>query len=322
MSEITVKVYSPIEIAIAGGADALPVAERGPLDTPTDKASPLYDERLKSVKMSAEWVENIKTRGVREMPSVVLLEGVPFLVNGRQRVRAARLANKALASEGKPELKVSVKVVELDEAGMLADMISLNIHHDDSPTVKIAKLKRLMERGSTAEEAAVLFATRPATINAWLRYDASAIPEVKKAVAQNKIPQSTGADIARLPEEKQQKALDAVLKVAVPSNGQRTERKGQASKAKRAIATSVGKSGGISEKKTLRAFLAAVENVEHPKKTTDATMMWWCGVESALGFVLGNDGADPKLVKIMEGLDGAPEAEDAGTTTTKASSGA
>ncbi len=302
-----ISVYDPQDLAISGGADALPANERGPLDTPTDKANPLYDERLKSVKMSAEWVENIKTRGVREMPSVVLIEGVPFLVNGRQRVRAARLANKELAAEGKPALKIAALTVELDEVGMLSDMISLNIHHDDSPTIKIAKLSRLIARGTTPEEAAVLFATRPATINAWLRYDATAIPAVKKSVAQGKIPQSTGADIARLPEEKQQKALDAVLKVAVPTKGQRTERKGQASKAKRAIAGAAGKNAGISEKKTLRAFLAAVENMEHPKKTTDAIIMWWNGVESALNFVLGNDGSDPKLVKIMESLDNASE---------------
>ncbi len=303
--KVTSLSYDPMDIAIMGGKDALPEGERGPLDTLTDKAHPLYDERLK-LKLTADWIANIKTRGVRENPNVVMLDGVPFLVNGRQRVRAARVANKQLAAEKQPLLRVTCSVTEVDDVGMLSDMIALNVHTDDPAHVKIAKLKRLVDRGVTPEAAAVLFATRPATIKAWLQYDATAIPEVKKAVAGGKIPQTTGADIARLPAEKQPKALESVLKSAVTSKSDRKERTGNASKAKRAIARAGGKGAAISDKKTLKKFLAAVESQEHPKAAKDSVIMWWAGVEAALHFVLGNDGVDKRLADILEQLDEGP----------------
>lgn len=300
--KVTTYSYDPLDLAIMGGKDALPEAERGPLDTLTDKAHPLYDERLK-LKLTPEWISNIKTRGVRENPNVVMLNGVPFLVNGRQRIRAARVANKQLAADKQPLLRVVCSVTEVDDVGMLSDMIALNVHQDDSASIKIAKLKRLIDRGVTPEAAATLFATRPATIKAWLQYDATAIPEVKKAVSSGKIPQTTGADIARLPQEKQQKALDGVLKGAVTSKTDRKERTGSAAKAKRVIARAGGKATSISDKKTLKRFLAAVEGQIHPKNAKDSILMWWAGVEAALHFVLGNDGMDKRLTDILAKLD-------------------
>ncbi len=297
--------FDPMALAIMGGLDALPERERGPLDTATDKSSPLYDERLKAVKLSSEWISNIKTRGVREMPNVVMLGDVPFVVNGRQRVRAARVANLQLAEEKAPLITITANVVKLDDLDMLRDMVALNIHHEDAVSIKIAKLKRLIERGVTVEEAATLFATRPATVKAWIQYDETAIPAVKKAVNAGKIPQTTGAEIARLPQDKQQKALDGVLASAVTTKEGRKERTGSAAKAKRVIARAGGKATSISDKKTLKRFLEAVESIQHPKSTKGEMLMWWAGVESALHMVLGGDGQDEKLVAILATLDDA-----------------
>ena len=304
----TVYSYDPLALAIMGGADALPEAERGPLDTPTDKAHPLYDERLK-LKLTKEWVANIKARGVLEAPTVVDIEGVPFLVNGRQRVRAARLANAQLAEEGAPPLRVTCNLVRVGELGMLSSMVALNIHTDDAVSVKIAKLKRLIERGVSVEEAAVLFATRPATVKAWLQYDETALPDVKKAVNSGKIPQTTGAEIARLPPDKQLTALAGVLKGAVSDKTDRKERTGNAAKAKRVIARAGGKATSISDKKTLKRFLAAVENLEHPKSVKGSDLLWWSGVEAALHLVLGGDGQDARLAAILATLDDACNVE-------------
>ncbi len=294
--EAATKTFAPLDLAIMGGLDALPEKERGPLDTPTDKSHPLYDERLK-LKLTPEWVENIKTRGVKEIPNVVLIEGVPFVVNGRQRIRAARVAGL----EG-----VLCRVTKVDSLDMLRDMIALNVHQEDPVHIKIAKLQRLIANGGTVEEAATLFATRPATIKAWLQYDETAIPEVKKAVASGKIPQTTGADIARLKPDKQEAALLGVLKGA-PAKANVKKRTGSAAKAKRIIAAAGGKATSISDKKTLKRFLEAVEALEHPKSVKGSELMWWAGVEAALNLVLGGDGQDAKLVAILATLDGAEE---------------
>ncbi len=291
----TIKAFPPLALAIMGGKDALPEKERGPMDTVTGKAHPLYDERLK-LKLTPEWVENIRTGGVKEIPNVVLIDGVPFVVNGRQRIRAARVAGLD---------KVLCRVTTVDSLGMLRDMIALNVHQEDPVNIKIAKLQRLIANGGTPEEAAVLFATRPATIKAWLQYDATALPEVKKAVNTGKIPQTTGADIARLPAEKQPTALAGVLKVT-PEKSDRKERKGHAAKSKRAIARAGGKGTAISDKKTLKKFLEAVEGQEHPKNAKGSELMWWSGVEAALHLVLGSDGGDPRLDAILASLDEAP----------------
>ncbi len=305
--------FDPMALAIMGGADALPERERGPLDTATDKAHPLYDERLKTLKLTPEWILNIKSRGVKEFPSVVMIDGTPFVLNGRQRVRGARVANMQLLEEKATPLQITCNVVaKLDDMDMLRDMIALNVHQDDAVHIKIAKCQRLIARGASVEEAAMLFATRPATIKAWLQYDETAIPEVKKAVASGKIPQTTGAEIARLPKEKQPTALAGVLKGAVaPSSKGRKQRTGNAAKAKRVIARAGGKATSISDKKTLKRFLTAVENLEHPKNAKGSEIMWWQGVEAALHFVLGGDGQDAKLTAILATLDDAGNVEGA-----------
>lgn len=297
--------FNPYALAIMGGADALPKGESSPLDTPTDKDHPLYDERLKTIKLTTEFVSNIRDNGVREVINIVKIGDVPFVANGRTRVRAARVA---MGGPDKPPIEVTARLVKLDDVGMLREMVITNLHFSDGPTTKIAKLKRLIAMGVTIEDAAAVFATRPATVKAWLQYDATAIPAVKKAVAQGKIPQSTGADIARLEDEgKQQKALDKVLATAVTSNPDRRERTGAASKARRAIAEADGKSSGVSDKKTLKKLLAMLGAQTH-KGDKAETVAWWRGVADAISFVLGGDAPDERLTKLLKDLDSAPPA--------------
>jgi ParB family chromosome partitioning protein len=302
--------FNPFDLAIQGGKDTLSADERGPLDTDTDKSHPLYDERLKTVKLTPEWVSNINTFGVKEVVEVVKIgdKGIPFLVNGRTRVRAARVATKQREKEGLPPVMVEAKLTRLDDVGMLRDMISLNIHFEDSTATKIAKLKRLMERGVSVDDCANVFGIRVATAKAWLAYDDTAIPAVKKAVNAGKIPSTTGMDIARLPSDKQESALDRVMALSKDPD-KAPKRGGNAAKAKRAIAEAAGKNPGISDRKTMKRFLTAVENLKPgtpgllPKGASADVEAWWDGVEAAVAFVLGSDGADKRLIKLLSDLD-------------------
>jgi ParB family transcriptional regulator, chromosome partitioning protein len=298
--------FNPLQVAIAGGADAIPEGERGPLDTATNKEHPLYDERLKTVKMTKEWVANINASGVLTSIKVVKYEGLPFVVDGRERVRGARLANALREAEGKPAIDIKADVVTADTpAALIKILVAANVHFEDTATNKIAKLQRLIANGVEVTEAATYFGIGAQAAKAWLQYDEKAIPTVKKAVASGKIPQTVGADIARLGDEKvQQKALDKVLETAVSSNPNRKERKGQAAKARRAIAEATGKNAGVSDKKTLKKLLAMA--VDKPAKgMKDETVAWWRGVADTLSFILGGDDADERLTKLMSDLDSA-----------------
>jgi len=297
-------VFSPDDVAIMGGLD-LPEAERGRLDTTTDLSHPLYDERL-SLKLTKEWINSIFANGVKSDIELTLIGGIPFVVNGRQRVRGARIADKMRAKEELPRIQVRGVIVKLEDNDMLRDMVITNVHQEDTTAVKIAKLKRMLERGITIQQAASDFAVKPATIKMWLAYDQTAIPGVKAAVDGNQIPSTTGMDIARLPADKQQTALDAVMAIAAKDPDKAPTRGGHASKAKRAIATAVGKNPGISDKKTMKRFLEAVEGTEHPKNTSAATLEWWSGVEATLHFILGSEDVDSRLTKVLAGLDAAP----------------
>lgn len=335
---------SVLAIALMGGKDTLPIDEQGPLDTPTNKEHPLYDERLKKIKMSPEWVDNIAVNGIKEAIEVVFLNAdgtvpdkgdkgtVPFAVNGRQRVRGGRLAGK----KGDKVMETWCKVATLDDAGMMNDMITLNVHHEDSTSVKIAKAKRYLDmfEGETEEQKATAlanvaraFSVKPATINMWLLYDKTAIAAVKSAVNSGKIPAVTGMDIARSGNaEVQQKALDAVLALGTKANT--NERSGQAAKAKRAIANAQGKSGGLLDKKSLKRFLTYVESVDLPKGTNAATQAWWEGIEAMCIAALGLDGVDTRLAELIAKMDSEPatteaivEVKDEPTPTPKAKKG-
>lgn len=307
-SKGTTYLFSPLDLAIMGGADALPKDEQGPLDTPTDKAHPLFDERLKEVKLTKEWVANIFAYGVKEIVEVVRIDGVPYVVNGRTRVRGARVANLQREKEGLPLIKVEAKLARLDDLGMLKDMISLNIHFEDSTATKIAKLKRLLAMGVTLEDAANTFGIRLQTAKMWLQYDDTAVPAVKKAVNSGKIPSTTGMDIARLPAEKQEGALAEVMR-HVKNPDDAPKRSGAGNKQKRAIARAAGKNPGISDRKTMKKFLASLGRVE-PEPANSHEEEWWNGVEAAFEFILGNDGADNRLLRMLDKLD-AVNAEEA-----------
>lgn len=318
------------EVGIVGGADALPEAERGPLDTKTDKSHPLYDERLKKVKMTPEWVANIDANGIINAVEVVYLnpetgandpKGVPYMVDGRERIRGGRLVAK---KHGKDVL-VWCRVTVLDAKGMLKHMNAGNVRHDDSTSVRIAKAKRMLASGIPEAEVAVDFGIKLPTLQVWMQYDKTAIKAVKEAVDKGLIPAVTGFDIARSGNaEVQEEALKAVLalskrgkKPAKDSDGDdgddddndtpdKPQRTGQSHAAKRAIARAKGERPHVLDKRTLKKLLKAVRAHKLPAKVDDRTAGYWAATEDVLCFILG---ADPS--KEIETLDAMLVAIDA-----------
>jgi ParB family chromosome partitioning protein len=181
----------------------------------TNPESPLADpDRL--AKPVAEWlVQSIMAKGVK-VPIIVRTngkdeDGVPIVevVDGRQRVRAAVVANERLAAEGRQLVKVQGIRTRGTDADMLAVMIMTNeLRAADTPLAKARKAQRCIDGGFSPSETAALFGVIVPTIKQWQALLDCAAP-VQKAVEAGELPPTTAASfLSKLPREEQGPALE------------------------------------------------------------------------------------------------------------------
>jgi ParB family chromosome partitioning protein len=185
------------------------------LDTEDGPEHPLWDERIK-LALDEAMVLNIMDLGIRE-PVVVVVQGngdnrIAAVVDGRQRVRHAREANKRLAKRGEPKVDVPViaeKGMSEKEQSQLS--ASLNeIRQDDPVMTKAAKAARMKARGSTFKEIALAFGVTEQTIGLWININ-SLTDVVKKAIANGQLTPTAAGQLASLKPEEQKAALDELL---------------------------------------------------------------------------------------------------------------
>src|SRR5688572_13937016 len=119
-----VYVMDPIEdVCIAGGL-VMPPNERGTHDTATDLEDPLYDERL-TIELEDAFIKGVDAFGVKVPLAIVKRDGRAFVVDGRQRLRAARIVNRARIARGELPMKVKCDIVRSDDTALLGTMILL-----------------------------------------------------------------------------------------------------------------------------------------------------------------------------------------------------
>lgn len=187
----------------------------------TEKTHPLYDERVNLPVR--EWlVKNIMKFGVRE-PIEVRQNGTDpatghFIVEcvyGRQRVKAAREANRRLREEGNSAelIKVPAKIVRGNDSTMTGVMISENEQRqDDDIVVKAQKLERYIALGNTMEDAEVIFGVSRDTLENWqrvLQLDPTILKQINRTGKRGGgIPMVVAIELADLPREKQVEALE------------------------------------------------------------------------------------------------------------------
>ncbi len=133
-----------------------------------DKAHPLYDPRV-HLPIDDSLVLNIGLHGVIE-PVIICKDGPDLVVvDGRQRVKAAREANARLRAEGKQPMLVTCMVRKGDEASLFGVMVSTNeLRTEDTPLWRAEKLQRYLAMGRTEAEAAIVFGVSQQTIRNWL----------------------------------------------------------------------------------------------------------------------------------------------------------
>jgi len=146
----------------------------------TDPAHPLFDERI-NLPIDEMMVRNIQAFGVLE-PVIVtrdLETGDVLVVDGRQRVRHALVANERLERAGLPTLLVPASTRKGDDsATLMGIMVATNeVRQADPPMVRAAKMQRLKNLGRDDEQVALAFGVNKLTVQNTL-----ALLECSKAV--------------------------------------------------------------------------------------------------------------------------------------------
>lgn len=192
------------------------------LDTKDGPEHALYDPRIK-FPLDERLVKNIAVHGVIQAVNVRKDGEAIQVVEGRQRVRCAREANKLLAKEGKEPIRVPVKIERGQDHIMFGIMVSANEHRrDDTPLAKAQKLQRYLAMGRTEEEAMVMFGVTLQTIKSWLVL-LDLDPKVQKAVEEDKLSAHAASGLAKLPRAEQREKLTTLL-TSTASSGRRASR--------------------------------------------------------------------------------------------------
>jgi len=280
----------PMDLCVIGGT-CLPTDERGPLDTDDGPTHDLYDERV-SEPLTEEFVNSIDAHGVDTPILIVKLGDVATVIAGRKRVRAARIVNVRRKKRGEPPIKVDCKLKRASGAGLLAAMITENeARTDDGLLTKIEKLKRLMSRGVSPEDAAIHFSVGVATVKGWLAFEDNATVETKAAARAGRLSASAAAELTRIADPAVQREKLALM---IGSGAKVSARAARA-----ASRVARGKAAGVSDKKTQKKLLHIVQSASHPN-ISEKTAAWWEGAEEMLKLVLGADDIDKRLQGKLE----------------------
>ena len=167
---------------------------------------PLWDRRV-LLPVDEALVLNMMVYGMID-PVKIRREGdIYVVVDGRQRLRACREANKRLLAEGKEGIRAKLLIERGDDAFMYGVMVSANENRqDDDIMVKAEKANTLMAMGKSMKETAVAFGVTEQAVRNWLAM-LELSPEVKAKVKSGVIAASAAAKLAPLGRDEQIEAL-------------------------------------------------------------------------------------------------------------------
>lgn len=169
----------------------------------------LWDQR-NLLPIDEALVLNIMVYGIIDPVKVMKDGDMIVVVDGRQRLRAAREAHKRLVAEGKEGLLCPVIVKRGDDAFLFGVMISANENRqDDDILVKANKAQRLLAMGKSPKEVAIAFGVTEQAVRNWLAMldlDSTIIEKVKEG----EVSASAAAKLAGLSRDEQVEALKEI----------------------------------------------------------------------------------------------------------------
>ncbi|WP_454844876.1 ParB/RepB/Spo0J family partition protein [Ralstonia thomasii] len=201
-----------IEAYGASGKSNLLFFDPASLTLVTDPNSPLYDDRV-HLPVNEAMARNIDHQGVLE-PVLVQKNpetGLTEVVAGRQRVKAARLANEWRVARGVEPIHLPAIVHKGSRRDALEAIISENeARQADTPLGRAEKMRRAMAMGRGEDEIALLFACSVPTVRATLAL-LECTSVVQKAVEKGSITVTQAKKLAKLaPAEQREKVAELV----------------------------------------------------------------------------------------------------------------
>lgn len=199
-----------------------------------DESSPLYDDRV-HLPVDEALVRNIMF-APDGVPQGVLEPGLGArntetgrveIIDGRQRVKAAREANDRLRKQGAEPVRVPVLLQRANSHRAMAMLISTNEHRqDDTPLGRAKKAQRYVDLGRDESEIATLFGISVASVKNLLSLlDAPAV--VRTAVESGKITASAAYKLAKLEPAEARDKLAELLEKAPRTPGKKRSRNAQ-----------------------------------------------------------------------------------------------
>ena len=189
-----VSYHSPDDLLIVG------------LDTEDGEENALFDQRI-FLQENEALIRNIMIYGVQQPVLCREEAGALYVVDGRQRVRAARVAAKRQDEAGEFVVKVPVLIAKGDDSRMHGIMVSANeIRESDEILGKALKASRMLDLVGDITEVGIAFGRSEQTIRNWLSL-AGADPDIHDAVRSGKVSASAAIELANLPREEQVSAL-------------------------------------------------------------------------------------------------------------------
>jgi ParB family chromosome partitioning protein len=246
-----------------------------------DPTDPLYDPRM-DAPINEHLVLSIMSQGITTPILIKKQGGRPVVIDGRQRVRCAREANRRLREAGADPITIPCDLKAGDDIDLYSISLTANEHRlDDDPMTKAAKAARLSNSGKMDEEIAVIFGVSLATVKSWTKLFELAKP-VRDAVKAGKIAASAAIKLYGLPEEEQKAALEEALATAKPeeTGEPRKKRAKVSSKVAAAVARSAkAKATGKRPKSVRRKDEVEAVIAAHPDAGFIPILKWFLGAE-------------------------------------------
>lgn len=170
---------------------------------------PLFDNRVLTVIIREEWVLDMMAHGWAGGAVTVCLEessrGKKLVValDGKQRIRTAREANKRLRAAGRPPVLVQCVIKKGEDADKVGSMIALNEHRvEDSVLEKARKARDYMQFNRSQKDCALRFNVTPSTISLWMKL-LEADNKLLKLVDSGKLAATAALRLCSLPRDEQ-----------------------------------------------------------------------------------------------------------------------
>lgn len=251
----------------------------------SDEKHPLYDPRI-DLPLSEEMVLSIMLKGVVE-PIIVWKDpetGDTVVVDGRQRVKNAREANKRLRRQKEEPKQILACVERGKPQALMAVMAVANFHQALSPIEKARLAQRLLEAGYTDDQLPVLLHCSASTVkNLLALLECSAA--VRSAVEKGEIRTTEAARLSKLEPAEQREKVEELRKLA-PKGDRKRRSKGAAKKAREVVSGKKETNGatnhdGMRERHQVENLLAEIRDKE-VYEHAQAALRWVLGEDAAL----------------------------------------